>query len=189
MNIIANSCVGGYIYTNHLKCEFQNPFTWCLMDFDSMYHLISNFENINFEDYALLRENDVYSIVIENKVKIKYIHYIYKPTAYTLYKEKINVYSNNIDKYIIECYEKRLNRMKQNTSKPIFILANWFNVPETNLSYEQIKILDDLKNPNIIVGVDKIYEEFLYVKQILRESDKKIYNLGLAKKIYEEFLK
>ena len=32
MNIITNNCLGGHIYRDVLKTEYQNPFIWCFLE-------------------------------------------------------------------------------------------------------------------------------------------------------------
>ena len=44
MNIIANSCVGSDIITKILNERFENPFCWCVIDFNSMCTLIKDYE-------------------------------------------------------------------------------------------------------------------------------------------------
>ena len=81
---------------------------------------------------------------------------------------------------------ERVRRMITCGTNPLFIFANWFNKPETTLTYGQISILDSLHRNDIICATDVIYPEFHYVKQITRESNKRLYNTGLAKKIFSE---
>jgi len=190
MNIICNSCVGGFIYKNELKCSFKNPFIWNIIDFNSMLYLIKNYEKINFNDYELVKDKKWnFSIIIDKQVTIQYVHYKFDPKANKPYIKYIDYYSNKVWEYIVQKYDERKKRMLVENEKPIFIFANWFNVKETNLTYEQLKILNDLNKSNIICAVDKIYPEFKNIKQITRETNKQIWNPGLAKKIYNKFIK
>lgn len=190
MNIICNSCIGGFIYKNELKTSFKNPFIWNLIDFNSMYYLVKNFNIINFENYELIKDSKWnFSLIIDKKIKVQYIHYKFNSKAKKPFTKYINVFYNKIWEYIVYKYETRLKRMKIENSKPIFIFANWFNEPITNLSYNQLKMLNDLQQDNIIVAVNKIFPEFKNLKQILRQTNKKIWNPGLAKNIYEKFIK
>ena len=190
MNIICNSCVGGFIYKNELKCSFKTPFIWNIIDFNSMYYMTKNYDQINFENYELTKDkNWNFSLIIDKKIKIQYVHYKFNAKCNKPITKYIDVYYNKIWEFIVNKYESRLARMKAENSKPIFIFANWFDKPETILSYSQLKLLNDLNKDNIIVAVDKIYPEFTNLKQIIREHNKKIWNPGLAKKIYDKFLK
>ena len=44
MNLVGNSCVSAFIMRDCLKKEFNNPFCWAIIDFDSMYNLIGKLE-------------------------------------------------------------------------------------------------------------------------------------------------
>ena len=190
MNIIANSCVGGFIYKNELKCSFKNPFIWNIIDFNSMFYLVKNYENVNFNNYELIKDNKWnFNLIIDKHITIQYVHYKFDPKANKPYVKYIDYYSNKVWEYIVEKYEERMKRMLLENSTPTFIFANWFNVKDTNLNYEQLKILNSLNKDNIICAVNKILPEFKNIKQITRETNKKIYNPGLAKKIYDKFIK
>ena len=192
MKIIANSCVGGYLYRDYCRCNYQTPFIWNLIDFKSMYNLISNFRNLNFKDYDIKKDrNWNFSIIIEKVIEVKYIHYKFDPHANNVIHKGIDVYSNKIWEYIAEKYEKRVERMVNNTSTPIFILANGWNPPETILKYNHLKMLNDLNQNNIICGVDKVYPEFYNLTQTLRYTGPIQYgaNMRLAKKIYNDVIK
>lgn len=190
MNIICNSCVGGFIYKNELKCPFQNPFIWNIIDFNSMLYLVKNYNNINFNNFDLVKDkNWNFSIIIDKHITIQYVHYKFDAKANKPYIKYIDYYSNKVWEYIVQKYVERKNRMLASKEKPLFLFANWFDKKETALSYNQLKILDNLHKDNIICAVDKIYPEFKNIKQITREHNKKIWNPGLAKKIYEKFIK
>ena len=190
MNVIGNSCVGAYIYKNHLKSNYENPFTWAIVDFNSMFYLIKNYNKIDFNKFKLIKDAKCnFSIVVDGHVKIDYVHYKLDRTAKKPIKKKFDVFYCKIWEFIVLKYLERIKRMQKCKDKPIFILANWFNVPATKLTYDQMKLLDSLKMDNIICASDKIYPEFKYIKQIPREANKKLYNKGLAKNIYEKFIK
>lgn len=190
MNIICNSCVGGHLYKRCLNKPFSTPFIWNLIDFDSMLYMVKNFHTINWLDYELVKDDKWnFSIIVEGNAKIQYIHYKFDPKATTLYRKGVDVYYCSIWEYIVNRYEDRVARMVSNVDQPIFIFANWWDVPVTLLSYENLYRLDDLKMYNIIVGVNKIHPELHYVKQIIRKMPDDKCNAGLAERIYEKFLK
>lgn len=192
MNIICNSCVGGFIYKNELKCSFKNPFIWNIIDFNSMLYLIKNYEKINFNNYELIKDKKWnFSIIIEKNIRIQYIHYKFDAKANKPYTKDIDYYSNKIWEYIVQKFEERKNRMIKEKTKPYFLFANGWNPPETILTYNQLKMLNDLKKDNIICAVDKIYPEFTNIKQTLRNNGTAKYGTNpiLAKKIYNEFFK
>ena len=146
MNLVSNSCVGAFIQVKEFKEKLNNPFTWALIDCDSMYNLISKWNELNFENYELKRyDNWKFSIIIENLVEIKYIHYKFDKNAKSPIKKDIDIYYNKIWEYIVEKYETRLKRMKELNEEPIFILGNGWTTKETTLSIDFIKKLNTLK--------------------------------------------
>lgn len=190
MNIICNSCVGGFIYKNELKSPFTNPFIWNIIDFKSMCYLVKNYDAIDFDNYELVKDkNWNFSIIIDDNVKVQYVHYKFSPKCPKPTTKYIDVYYDRIWEFIVDKYESRLARMKQSKEPPLFLFANWFNKTETLLSYQQLNLLNSLNRDNIIVAVDKICPEFVHLKQVTRDTNKKIWNPGLAKKIYDQFIK
>lgn len=188
MNLICNSCASGHIYKEILKIKYPNPFIWSIVDFDSMYYLIKNYENINFLNYELKKTQDwKFYLMIENKIKIQCIHYKFDKTYSTPTIKGIDVFYNKIWEYIVEKYEERLSRMYK--EQPIFMLTNWWDRTETDLTYDRLKLLNDLHKDNIICAVDKIYPEFQYIKQIERKMPGDKGNGELGKRVYDKFLK
>ena len=51
-NIIANNCIGGFLYKFSNK-QFPNPFIWTSMYFEDFLFLIQNYDKINFDDYLI----------------------------------------------------------------------------------------------------------------------------------------
>lgn len=194
MILIANSCVGGYLYKNELNQSFQTPFIWSLVDFNSMLYLIQNLNTINFNKIEMTDTGNIkdgtwsFSINIDSNVLVKYIHYKFSMDAKKPTVKGIDVFYNKIWEYIIEKYRTRVHRMICANTTPTFIFANWFDVPETKLTYERLSILNSLQRNNIICATDIIYPEFQHLKQVTREPNKRLYNTGLAKKIYMEIL-
>lgn len=185
MNIIANSCVGGYIYKNELKTNYANPFIWALVDFDSMFHMITHFNTINFGAFDIKQDSkDTYSIIIDNAITVRYIHYKYDKTVHGVKTRDINVFSDKIWVYVVNKYVSRVRRMILDNENPVFVFANWFDPPETTLSYAQLKQLNELNRDDIICAVDELLPEFSNIRQVLREKTRKIYNVGLAKTVY-----
>ena len=155
-----------------------------------MYYMVKNFKNINFENYELIKdENWKFSLIIDKNIKIQYVHYRFDKNAKNPYKKDIDIYYSKIWEYIIEKYEIRLSRMKIIKENPIFLFTDWWNRPDTLLSYDKLKKLNDLKKDNIIVAVDKFYPEFTYLKQIERKIPGDKGNGELGKRVYDKFLK
>ena len=191
MNIICNSCAGGHIYKSCFNTRFQNPFIWNLIDFNSMLYMIQHYEKINFKDYELIKdENWNFSIIIDKSVKIKYVHYHFNKNYKMITKKGMEVYYNKIWEYIVQKYEDRISRMLANKDKPIFVFADWWDRPnDTLLSYDKLKILNELKMDNIIVAVDKFYPEFSNLKQIERKMPGDKGNGELGRRIFNKFLR
>lgn len=123
MNIIANTCVGSYLYRDFLHRQYDNPFCWCTIDAESIIKLIKNYNEINFTNIDLLKQNDnTFSIKIDNHVLVNYVHYKYDPncTIPTAGKNGDIFYNRNYE-YVYEKYTSRIKRM---TDKPTFILQN-----------------------------------------------------------------
>ena len=60
MNLISNTCIGAYLY-KLLNLKFENPFCWSVIDFNSMYYLIKNYEKIKLckmKKYKLIIANN-----------------------------------------------------------------------------------------------------------------------------------
>lgn len=78
MNLVGNSCVASYITRDILNEKYKNPFCWCIMDFNSSYNLVKFWDDLNFENYKIVREVDGnFSVSIEEKIRVQYVHYIF----------------------------------------------------------------------------------------------------------------
>lgn len=176
MNLISQNCLSGNIYKNHLKEEFGNPFIWTVIDFNSMLYLIQNWNTINFKNYELVKDDKWnFSIIIDGKVKVQYVHYIFDPDAKTV-QMHCNVRGDikycKIWEYIIKKYEERLNRMLDKKEEPIFCICNFNTIfPDAIYTEEQLEILSKYKNVHILRGCEHkepgesanlFYREFLY---------------------------
>jgi len=156
MNIIANSCVGSDIITKILNERFENPFCWCVIDFDSMCTLIKDYEKIDFRKYILLRNGNICTIEIDGKVKVQYVHYMYdeRYDAPTNIEGSADILYKKIDEYVEQKYIERLKRMQDKQEEPIFIFADSFEgLGRGDLTESQQRCLNELKN----VSKYKIY--------------------------------
>lgn len=159
MNLISQNCLAGNIYKNHLKEEFSNPFIWTVIDFNSMLYLIQNWNTINFTNYLLTKdEHWNFSIIIDDKVKIQYVHYKFNPNCKIPCKDYIgNIHYNKIWEFIIKKYEERLTRMLEKHEEPIFCICN-FNTIFKDAIYtdEQLNTLAKYKNVHILKGCEHL---------------------------------
>lgn len=160
-NLISQNCLSGNIYTNCLKEQFGNPFIWSVIDFNSMLYLIQNWFEINFKNYELVKDEYWnFSIIIDNNVKVQYVHYKFNP------KHKIptmdssldnigNIYYYKIWEYIIQKYEERLSRMLDAKKDPIFCICNFNTIfPDAIYNKKQLEILAKYKNVRILYGCE-----------------------------------
>lgn len=174
MNIISNNCLNGYLYRDCLKEEFGNPFIWTVIDFNSMLYLIKNWNTINFKNYELVKDESWnFSIIIDNKVKVQYVHYKFNKNVE--FRDKTgpgtDVESNKIWEYIIQKYEERLARMIKKNEKPIFCICNGNTLfKDCHYTNEQLSILKQYENVYVLTGYDNcetkdnaktFYEKFL----------------------------
>ena len=120
MNIISNNCFSAVLYKDYIKCEFQNPFMWTIIDFDSMCKLMNEYENIDFNDYELIKnDNWEFFIKINDKIIVRQYHYRFNKAINGIKIIGVDVHSNKIWNYICEKYESRLKRMKD---EPKFVI-------------------------------------------------------------------
>ena len=124
MNLIGNTCVASFITTKCLNEQLSNPFTYAVLDFDSAYNLVKDYDNISWMEYELVKdENWNFYIIIENKIKIWYGHYKFDKNANGIIVKKNDVFSNKIWEYIVDKYETRVKRMLENKNPPIIIIS------------------------------------------------------------------
>lgn len=152
MNIIANDCAGAYLYQDWYKCDFMNPFIWSSIDLNNFCHLIQyydilDFHNINCEvetnnSGICFQKSLCPKIIIDNKVEVNYFHYIEDKRYNSPTKVKGYTAINDVKKYAVECYNRRLEKMSE---QPIFIWdvtkASWYNKQSENP-------IDKIKNIN-----------------------------------------
>lgn len=149
MNIISNTCVGAGIYETK-KEQFKNPFMWNVIDFQSMYNLIKNYDTINFENIELQKDNNwKMSIIIDNQVKVNFVHYKFSINDKTPKKIGVDVFYNKIWEYVINKYTTRIDRLLKKPESPIFIIGSvlkhhWYNI-------KQVKQICNLNSPYKII--------------------------------------
>ena len=189
MNIISNSCIGGFLMRDYLKEKFNNPFIWSYIDNISFFNLIKNYENINWLNFELIKDkNWNFCILVDNLVKINYPHYHFDPNANKITffdddNQHRNVYYNKIWEYIVEKYKTRTERMLKINVKPIFILASCYDGLNDLHQYDNIIInkIDNLKTEFDIIMVSNNYK-FKNKKCYTYKYSKN--NIELANEIY-----
>jgi hypothetical protein len=124
-NIIGNSCASAFITKELLNHEFINPFCWCVIDAESMYNLIKFYDEIKFLDYDIVKDDNwVFSIIIDNRVKVQFPHYRFEKTCKEQRYYYNDVISNHIWEYIVTEYDKRIKRMLCYKLPPIFLVGS-----------------------------------------------------------------
>jgi hypothetical protein len=159
MNIVSNSCIGAYLHKQFLKKPFNNPFMWTVVDFDSFVYLIENWKNINFQNYELVKDEKWnFSIIIDDKVKLQFVHYKFNPNYKTPTLDKLgNILYYKIWEYIVEKYEERISRMLTLTEEPIFCVCNFNTIYADSIySKEQLEKLSSYKNVHILTGCEQM---------------------------------
>jgi hypothetical protein len=172
MNLIGNCCISSFI-EKMAGLKHENPFTWITLDFYSFYNLITNYSNINWNNYELIRSKHpkydtyVYDILIENKIKIRYFHYLFDPKMSSIQIKGAEVRYCKIWEYIIQKYEERIKRMIKSNENPIFITEwetldynekNFWKIEKLNLNYKLVVITNNkelkTKNKKILIIYD-----------------------------------
>lgn len=147
MNLVGNSCVSAFIMRDCFKQEFNNPFCWAKIDFNSMYNLISKWDSIHFDKVDFIKSNNCYNAIIDDVVKVQYIHYIEDNKRNEISFEKSNVIGPNILDYVKTKYFSRLAKMKE---PPTFLLAAGY-WQEYYVNDNQIEKLLDLNSKYTII--------------------------------------
>lgn len=156
-NLISQNCLNGGLY-HFLNEKYGNPFMWVVIDFNSMLYMIQNWDNIDFENYELVKDDKWnFSIIIEDKIKIQYVHYKQNPNFTIPQKTGPgDICYYKIWEFIVQKYEERLKRMKEQNIKPLFCICN-FNTIYQDAIYteEQLKILEQFDNVKVLRGFEK----------------------------------
>ena len=189
-NIIANTCIGADIYKYHLKMPYQTPFCWNTIDDNSMFNLISNYDTINFKKYELIKDkNWNFSILINDLVKVNYVHYHFSKNDNKIRTDNADVYYNKIWEYIIEKYEERTNRFLQlkNKEEPFFVIGSSWNGQKCKLNtIKKISTIDTNYKILFLVDFNNSIELpkncMLYKHNIIHDNPK------LAGEIFNKFL-
>lgn len=156
MIFISHNCLSGHLY-HLIGQKYTSPFIWTVIDFNSMKILITEWEKINFKNYRLEKDDKWnFRIVIDDKIKVQYVHYKFDQSATMLVKKGPgDICYNRIWEYIISRYEERINRMNKETSKPIFCIANFNTIfPDAIYTEEQLKELEQYENVKILRGCE-----------------------------------
>jgi len=193
MNLISNTCLSALLTKDSIKQEYENPFCWNVIDFNSMYYLIKNFENINFNNFDLTKDDKWnFTLVIDNNIKVKYVHYLFDKNAKQIITKGPNVYYCKIWEYIIKKYIERTERMLKIQNKPIFIIGSIHHLKDHSYTENEIlkicKICTEKGYKCIIANKNfdfsTKYPNIKFIKT--KSTDKQFGNGGFAKEIYPQ---
>ena len=178
MNLIGNCCISNHVA--ELCGEgHTNPFTWVDLDFESMFHLMNHWDTINWSKIRLEEhqhpywEGKIYWLIVDNKVTIRYVHYLFDPLAKSPSVVGADVRYHRIWEYIVDKYVERTKRMLALCNNPAFVIEwghmdynsnNWQRLVASNTQYK-IAIITrghslSTTSPNILVINDANHKEF-----------------------------
>lgn len=97
LNLVGNSCISSYITRDCISQPFINPFTWCILDFNSCYNLVKYWDEIDFRRFKLTTDNQWrFSLIVNDLVTIQYVHYHFDAKCETPTILNNDVYSSKI---------------------------------------------------------------------------------------------
>lgn len=168
MLVISNLCYGGYFY-KYMNVQYNNPFIWCRVYYDSIYYLMNNWGTVDFKKFEIRLSNsphNSYEVLVDNSVKIKYTHYLFDPKAESPIRDmnfdkRIHNYwigdirFKDMEKYIFETYTRRVERMLSEKENPVFLLRD-DEYPKDGFSKTTIQqIADNSKFKTVIITGNK----------------------------------
>jgi uncharacterized protein (DUF1919 family) len=163
-NIVSHNCVGARICQKK-NMKYGTPFVWCVIPPDDFFYLYSHYNDINYKNIKLEKEKNDYKIVVDGKINVYYVHYRYDARYKTPVKKSgIDIMYCDIEKYIVEKYTTRLERMKD---LPFFIVTDriFQTKPDCNFKRDDLlKYVD--KDDCLVVTCDKSItgKNVIYVK-------------------------
>lgn len=147
----------------HLKTEYVNPFCWNVIDLKSYYYLIRDWDKINFLNYELVKdENWNFSVIIDGKIKVQYIHYLFDSKAEKLVSRSKSEHDvlvwNRMWEYVASKYEERVRRMLDKKEKPTFIIADLHDNDLRKYDKEWLTKIDEMNSNFEIILFSNHYE-------------------------------
>lgn len=175
----------------------MNPFIWSSIDLNNFCSLIENYDTLNFNNIECEIETNnsgicfqkslCPKIIIDNKVEVNYFHYIEDKKCDLPTKVKGYTAINDVKKYAIDCYNRRLEKMKE---CPIFIWdvtrAKWYNKQNEN-PVEKIKNINS--NYTIIIYSSKVKTDLNTNPILLNKTNDDFEVNQSAANIYKLYLK
>ena len=128
MNLVANSCIGGYLYRLHNEA-FGNPFMWAMLQSDAMTQCINKFNYVNWGHIKMepdvsnpLTNRCTYNVIVDDSFTIHYTHYLRDEKYPRPTRIGVDVHGEKIENYIVEKYLSRCKRMCSARTNPVFCI-------------------------------------------------------------------
>ena len=128
MNLVANSCIGGYLYRLNSEA-FSNPFMWAMLKCNDMIKCINGFNKVNWGNIKLTEDIDnplpnrhTYNVTVDNEFTIHYTHYLLNHKYNEPTRLGVDVHGSSIYEYVVDKYLSRVRRMINNGTQPVFVI-------------------------------------------------------------------
>lgn len=137
MLVFGNNCCAAYFY-NYMNAQYNNPAIWCRILYDSMYYIITQYDNIDWFNYEIRKsiiKPNTFDIVIDNKFFINYSHYLQDLKCSSIVTtskydkaHKVHYMGDvkycKIWEYVVQKYIDRCNRLLNTNEDPCFIIRD-----------------------------------------------------------------
>ena len=187
MNIIASNCVGARMY-EIANQQFNNPFMWTIMLPKDFFYLIHNFNNIDFQNITVSTmywneyNDNVYTIILDSKIQIIFIHHKYDANAITPIKNGIDLYYNDIKMYLANTWKRRVARMSPKNLVFLGIANKFWNKSDV-INFINLKT----KFKRVLI----VYNNFKDIKNqkidIIHISNRKLSTYSIAKHLLDNY--
>lgn len=125
-NIISNNCFGGFIY-KQLHLQYNNPFIFSMVHYSDLANIFTrslNWSNMQLEHTkGPHHRNSAYDIVVDNRIRIHYVHYLEDMVHNPPIIKDGNVLGKDIYKYVAHKYLERTTRMCKTNIQPYYVLS------------------------------------------------------------------
>lgn len=123
--------------------------------------LVQNFKEFNFSNVELFQQyfeplkDNTFGLVLDNAIKVLFIHYRYDANAKKPQKKGVDLCYCNIEKYIVDTWHRRTERMKQ-------LSPHFLGVANGLWTASDISKFIELKTPfkKSLIVYDKKYLDF-----------------------------
>lgn len=125
--VIGSNCCAGNYYHNLLNMRFYSPFIWAVTPYFSIQYMLDHWSEIDWDAFSIVANAQrplTFSVIVDGKISIHYVHYFYQKQAKTPFTKGASVFFCNIEDFIREKYVERVHRMKTqgDMANPLFII-------------------------------------------------------------------